>query len=141
LSYQWQKNRVDIPGGTLATYVTPPTTAADNGSAFRVVISNIAGSVTSAERTLTVMVPPMITIQPQDATVFGGKVAKFSVLSTGTKILSYQWMKNGAPIDGAIQPMYATAPVTPSDNGALFSVVVKNNYGTVTSRSALLTVK
>ena len=44
LTYQWQKNGVDIPGAMGSTYPTPPTTLADSGSQFRVRVSNSAGS-------------------------------------------------------------------------------------------------
>src|SRR2546429_682866 len=56
LTYQWQKNGVDIPGATSSSYPTPPTTSADTGTGtiFRVVVSNTAGSVTSNSATLTV---------------------------------------------------------------------------------------
>jgi PKD repeat protein len=54
LSYQWQKNGVNISGATSASYTTPATTAADSGAKFRVVVTNSAGSVTSSEATLTV---------------------------------------------------------------------------------------
>jgi hypothetical protein len=45
LRYQWQKNRVDIPGATLPSYTTPPTTLWEMGSAYRCVISNASGTV------------------------------------------------------------------------------------------------
>jgi Immunoglobulin domain len=54
LDYQWQKNGANISGATSASYTTPPTTSADNGTAFQVVVSNSAGSVTSNAATLTV---------------------------------------------------------------------------------------
>ncbi len=54
LSYQWQKNGSSIGGATSPSYTTPATTTADNGSTFRVVVSNSAGSATSNAATLTV---------------------------------------------------------------------------------------
>ena len=141
LAYQWQKNGVDIAGATQPAYTTPPTTAADNGSVFRVTVSNIAGSVTSNQKTLTVNLPPSITTQPQNKTVFLGKTAKFVVTATGTKTLTYQWMKNDQNIAGATKSSYTTLPATTGDDGTLFSVVVTNDYGSATSTSAKLTVK
>jgi hypothetical protein len=58
LSFQWQRNGTNISGATSASYSTPPTIAADNGATFRVVVSNSAGSVTSAAATLTVNTSP-----------------------------------------------------------------------------------
>jgi alpha-tubulin suppressor-like RCC1 family protein len=54
LSYQWRKGGVSISGATGATYTTPTTISADNGTLFSVVISNSAGSVASSNATLTV---------------------------------------------------------------------------------------
>jgi hypothetical protein len=54
LSYQWRKNTTMIAGATSASYTTPPTTGADNGSQFSVVVSNSLGSTTSRSAKLTV---------------------------------------------------------------------------------------
>ncbi|HKV24890.1 MAG TPA: hypothetical protein VJN93_09900 [Candidatus Acidoferrum sp.] len=54
LSYQWQKNGVDIGGATSASYTTPVTTVADSGEQFRVNVSNAAGTAASNNATLTV---------------------------------------------------------------------------------------
>ena len=141
MSYQWRKNGVNIAGATSASYTTPATTAADNGSLFSVVVSNSAGSVTSNNATLTVKTPPTITTQPANKTVTVGRTAKFSVTATGTTPLSYQWRKNGATIAGATKASYTTPATTLADNGALFAVTVSNSAGSVTSNNATLTVK
>ncbi len=57
-SYQWRRNGSAISGATAASYTTSATTAADSGAQFTVVVSNRAGSVTSAAATLTVARPP-----------------------------------------------------------------------------------
>jgi hypothetical protein len=54
LTYQWQKGAAPIAGATSFNYTTPATTAGDNGSTFRVVVSNGSGSVTSSAATLKV---------------------------------------------------------------------------------------
>jgi hypothetical protein len=53
-AYQWQKNGANISGATTSSYVTPPTTTADSGEQFRVMVSNTLGSITSNPATLTV---------------------------------------------------------------------------------------
>src|SRR5207245_1716613 len=104
LSYQWQKNGVNIAGATSSDQKSAAKTTSDSGSTFRVAVSNSAGTVTSAVATLTVnavTVPPSITTQPASQTVTAGQTASFSVAVTGTAPLSYQWQKNGVNIAGA----------------------------------------
>jgi beta-galactosidase len=55
--------------------------------------------------------------------------------------LRYQWSKNGVIIPGATKPKYTTPPTALTDNGSLFSVMVSNGVGSVTSNNALLTVQ
>jgi hypothetical protein len=143
LSYQWRKNGTAISGATSSGYSTPAETTADNGAQFTVVVSNLAGSLTSNAATLTVTtapVAPSITTQPSNQTIFSGQTAKFSVVANGTSPLSYQWQKNGIVISGATSASYATPAETTSDSGSLFSVVVSNSVRNVTSNSATLTV-
>jgi hypothetical protein len=143
LSYQWQKNGASIAGATTASYTTPVTTTADSGSTFNVVVSNTAGTMTSAAVTLTVnaaAVVPTITTQPANQTVTAGQTASFTVVAVGTAPLSYQWQKNGASIAGATTASYTTPVTTTVDSGSTFRVVVSNAAGTVTSAAATLTV-
>src|SRR4029077_2722812 len=86
ISYQWRKNTSNISGATAASYTTPATTNADNGSKFDVVVSNSAGSVTSSQAMLTVnsaSVAPAITTQPSNQSVTAGQTAVFSLAATG----------------------------------------------------------
>jgi hypothetical protein len=55
--------------------------------------------------------------------------------------LEYQWRKNGAEIPGATNSSYTTPATVAADNGSLFSVVVSNGAGSVTSNNATLTVR
>jgi len=83
---------------------------------------------------------PAILTQPTNRTVTAGQIASFSVASTGTAPLLYQWKRNGAAIIGAHSSNYSTAVTTSADNGAQFSVTVSNGAGSATSNSAILTV-
>jgi hypothetical protein len=142
LAYQWQKNGQSISGAAAATYVTPPTVAADNGARFSVVVSNSAGSASSGAAVLTVttITAPAIAGQPTAQSVVVGQTATFTVQASGTAPLTYQWTKNGQKISGATSAGYITPPTTSSDNGAKYSVVVSNSAGSATSSAALLTV-
>ena len=53
-TYQWRKNGTNITGTTVATYTAPATVIGDNGALFSVVVTNTAGTVTSANATLMV---------------------------------------------------------------------------------------
>ncbi|HKN75462.1 MAG TPA: hypothetical protein VJW94_09820 [Candidatus Acidoferrum sp.] len=143
LSYQWLKNSANIGGATAASYTTPATIAGESGAKFDVVVSNSAGSITSAMATLTVnaaAVSPTITTQPANQSVNVGQTATFSVTATGTAPLSYQWQKNSANITGATAASYTTPATAATDNGAKFDVIVSNTAGTQTSTMATLTV-
>ena len=145
LRYQWQRNGVDIAGAVSSVYLVASAQASDNAARFSVVVTNAYGNATSSQAMLSVdttPLPPQIQAPPQPVAVTAGATASFSVvaLSRGG-ILSYQWRRNGMPINGATTDNYATPATTLADNGALFSVTVSStNTASVTSGTALLTV-
>jgi len=54
LSYQWRMNGTNVSGANGSSYTTSATTTGMSGSAYSVVVSNSAGSVTSGNAMLTV---------------------------------------------------------------------------------------
>jgi hypothetical protein len=141
LSYQWQRNQLNISGATTSSYTLAPTSFADNGAKFRCVVTNGFGTATSNEATLTVNAPPSITTQPADQTVAQGQSATFTVVATGSPTLSYQWQRNQVNISGATTATYSIASAAATDNGAKFRCVITNSFGTATSNEAILTVQ
>jgi hypothetical protein len=128
LSYQWKKDGSDIVGATAASY-----TATTSGS-YTVVITNAAGSVTSAAIVLTSPVTlPVITVQPSGGVLANGS-ATLSVTATGAG-LTYQWSRGSAVVIGANASEF-TAFVTGS-----YSVTVTNSAGSVTSQTAVVTAE
>ena len=79
--------------------------------------------------------------QPASITVPLGQTATFTVSATGTGTLTYQWLKNGNPISGANSSSYTTPPTVAGDTAAVFTVLVSNSVGSVTSGPATLTVQ
>lgn len=69
LSYQWQRNGSVISGATAASYTTPALGLADSGAAYRVVVSNAVGSVTSDAAVVTVT--PAAPVAGRARLVFG----------------------------------------------------------------------
>lgn len=138
LSYQWRFNSEAISGATSTAYTRTNVQPADLGE-YTVVVTNSAGSVTSAVATLTLNTPPAITSQPQSRTNSLGQDAVFTVTATGTAPLSYQWRFNGNDISGADDSVYTRANVQLTDAGN-YSVVITNCAGAITSAPALLTV-
>lgn len=56
-SYQWSRNGAPIPGATGTATTATNVQLSDDGALYAVVVTNIAGSVTSAPATLTVRLP------------------------------------------------------------------------------------
>ena len=143
IDYQWSTNGMPIVGATSATYTTPPTSSADNGTSYSVTVANSVNGFTSSPAILTVAsapIAPTIVIQPQYISVSQGNTASFYVTAAGTAPLSFQWSKNGQPIVGATSSTYTTLPTTLADNNAQFAVTVTNSAGSVPSSSATLVV-
>ncbi len=142
LSYQWQKNGVNISGATSASYTIASPQAADAAS-YSVLVTS--GSITAASAPATLGVgsalpsnPISITTQPASQTVTAGQSASFTVAATGAG-LSYQWQKAGTPISGATSATYSIASAQSNDAGS-YTVVISASGNSATSAAATLTV-
>lgn len=139
LTYQWKKDGSNVSGATTASLTIASVQPTDAGS-YTCVVSNFTTAESSAA-TLTVNVPPTISVQPSSQSGYVGGTATFLVGAAGTPPLSYQWKKNGAAISGATNHTYTTPTLALTDNGAKFTVTVTNvTTQTVTSSEATLTV-
>ena len=86
-----------------------------------------------------VLVKPTIIADPVPVTAFAGHSVTFTAGADGTPPLSYQWFRDTAPIDGATDDTL-NFTCADADNGAGYSIVVTNLYGSVTSAVATLTI-
>src|SRR5262249_61497427 len=118
-----------IPGleGTLTNRATTAANEADLDPSNNVAVA-----------TVTVLVPPQITSQPQGLAVTNGAAATFSVGALGTN-LRYQWRKDGTALTGATNAVLTITNVQPANEGA-YTVVLTNEVGSVTSSPAALSV-
>ncbi len=144
LSFRWRKDGADLSNGARFSGVADPTLfikaleLSDVG-AYTVVVSNQAGSITSSNARLAVLIPPTITQQPQPVAASLGAPAQFTVVASGTRPLAYQWRKDGIELPGESSATLRLSAVEISDAGT-YDVIVSNAGGAATSEGALLTV-
>lgn len=143
LSYQWLFNGVPIPGATSQSYsVYEPGSAQAGG--YSVVVSNPAGSVTSAVGILSVAptVAPAILAEPESTTIGAGSGLDLYVNATEggyTGVDTYQWYLNGVAISGATSSGYEVWDSTAAQAGS-YTVTVSNSAGSATSTAAQVQV-
>ena len=86
---------------------------------------------------------PVISVQPQNLSVFEGYPATFYITASGSPGVSYQWLRNSSPIAGATGDTF-TLTAAAANNGDVYSCVVSNFAGstshTLASSSATLSV-
>ncbi|MBM3853669.1 MAG: hypothetical protein FJ399_11010, partial [Verrucomicrobia bacterium] len=146
LSFVWRKDGAVMAGATGSALTLSNVQPGDAGS-YSVVVSNSAGSVTSAAAVLIVSAPPVdpsvapptIAAQSSGMTVDEGGSASFSVTAGGTGPFTYQWQRNGQPVAGATSSTLALANVRSSDAGA-YTAVVYNRAGSTPSGAITLAV-
>jgi PKD repeat protein len=143
LSYQWQKDNVDIPGAQSNAYSITSVLPAHAGQ-YRCVVRGTCGQVISNMAVLTVTQPVSITTNPLPSTVCAGQSASFTIAATGT-VISYQWKFNGNNItDGGVVSGAATANLVissaSSSHSGTYSCVVTGSNNIANSSVATLSV-
>jgi poly(beta-D-mannuronate) lyase len=148
LWYQWMFEGTPLAdgagiGGVNTTNLVITNTAAGHGGGYALVVTNMAGAVTSAVATLTVVTSPVITNGPVSQSVVSGSTVTFSVGAMGTTPLGYQWRREGTNllagpnIGGVTSNVLRLTNVTVAAVAG-YSVVVSNVHGAVTSTVASL---
>ena len=82
---------------------------------------------------------PFITVQPRGLAVVQGDDATFSVTANSASSLTYQWQFNNTNILDATTNFYTVTNAQPADAG-IYSVILSNSAGGITSSNAVLTV-
>lgn len=114
------------------TFITLDPQAGSRPSAFYRArfVAGYVGNPTNA---------PAITLQPLSRAVDASQPVSLITAATGQAPLTCQWHRNGSAIPGAGGASYALSSAQPGDAGN-YSVVVNNDFGSVTSRVVSLTV-
>jgi len=154
LKYQWQYKGVNndawydsgMAGATTDT-LQVMVTASRDGQKYRCRITDDSGrSITSTEVTLRMGAAAVITAQPENQSGTSGEQAVFTVTATGEN-LQYQWQysnNDGVSWDNSSatgnQTPSLTVAMAPHRNGQQYRCVITNEYGSVISKAAVLTV-
>jgi hypothetical protein len=138
LGYQWYHDGELIFGASLASLTLADLGAVDTGK-YRVVVQNLAGTVTSDEVSLSVETPPAITLQPESRNAAVGSDIVLSVTVIGSEPLVYQWSRDGVVLPGSTGAELALASLVPSDAGS-YTVSISNFAGLLESDAAVINV-
>jgi glucose/arabinose dehydrogenase len=145
LTYQWQRNGVNIARATSSTYVLKAATANDNGAMFRCIVSNAAGSVISNSALLTVTgggsnTPPEAEANGPYSGAAGGRILFSSAGSSDTDgtIVAYSWnFGDGTPAS----PQANARHVYAAPGVYTATLTVTDNQGATDTDTAQVTVK
>jgi hypothetical protein len=146
LSFQWRRNGTDIAGATNLTLVLSNVTLADRGSAFSFACTSLGGTRSTPNATLSVWRRvPAITEQPQSVTANVGDSVSVGVVvdAAPSMSISYQWIRNGTNVPGAISNVLHYPNVQLGNAGDHFVIVNytgTNGSGSLTSTVAAVTV-
>jgi len=113
---------------------------ANNAGNYTVIITSPYGSVTSSNAVLKVLMPPTITTQPTGQTASGGDTVTFTVMTSGSQPLFYQWRFNGTNILSATNVSLTLTNVQLAQSGS-YAVLVSNVWGSTISSNAILVVR
>lgn len=149
LVYQWAKNTTNLANGTFSgratisgatsSILTLANITTNDQANYTCRITNNFGSITSSIASLTVYIAPTITTQPIGRTNAVGTNVSYTVVSSGSAPLSYQWKYNNSNIPSANLNVYTINNVTTNDSGN-YSVIVSNPAGTANSSTAQLLI-
>ena len=116
-------------GGLITNILTVASFTTDSNPA-----NNAATNVT------TVNALPFITVQPSSRNVNAGTNVTFQITAVGTAPMAYQWLLDGTNLAGAASSALTLTNVLGGQAG-IYTVLVTNEFGSVLSSNALLTVR
>ena len=111
-----------------------------NAGDYRVVVTDSQGTITSIVATLTVLLSPVILLEPKSLIGPQGSNATLSVQAiSGSLPIQYRWRLNGADIPDATNSSLRFLPLMLTKAGG-YQVIVSDRSGSITSTVASVTV-
>ena len=137
-TYQWYKGGNPINNANNNIYSINAVNSGDAGS-FYCKISNYCGTIQSTNMSLNVNTSPQITSQATGGSACTGNSFNFSLSSTGSTPMQYQWYHNNQIINGATNNSYTINSVDSGDVGDYYCKL-SNMCGTINSLNNNLNV-
>jgi Pectinesterase/Bacterial Ig-like domain/Immunoglobulin domain len=131
----WQNNNQNITATGAATFTNVQTIGVTNNDPRLLAATNVTTWFSGWQP----QIAPNILTNPVSQSVSGGGTATFTVVATGIAAPTYQWLDDGSPISGQTNSSLTILDANANDAG-LYSVIVSNGAGVVTSSSATLMV-
>ncbi len=134
-----------VPGATALLLTTAALALADNGREYRAEVTNETGTVYTRWARVTVsavVLPPVITTQPQNVQRNPGHEATFTAAASGTGPFTIRWYFGGNVVTSAHNSTtMTTPPLSFADDGAEVYCTFENAAGIDTSGVAVVTVR
>ena len=130
-----------LPAGAITSDMLSPEVRSDlNRTVTPQMIQPSSITTAQLDEQILKYLKPEITLQPQaPGLVFGGQTVTLLSQAEG-KFLTYQWQRNGQPIAGATGKSFSISEVNGTQHDGNYTVVVSNDFGSVTSAPTLLQV-
>jgi hypothetical protein len=113
---------------------------ADNGANYKVVVTNLYGSATSAPAALTVMTDLLLVSSPASITRHVCSKAAFIAVPGGVLPVTYQWYKGTTQIPGATDQTLWLSNLKSADDQTTCYAHITNPWANTNSDPATLTV-
>lgn len=134
IRYQWQRNEQNIAGATTATLTINNLNEQSIGQ-YRVVVTGDCGTVTSANATVGLIDPAKFLIEPPAQIIANpGTQLVINIPAGGQIPITYQWYKNGVPLQNETLNPYFKNNITFADSGTYYCVA-RNVCDSVISKS------
>lgn len=136
LTYQWTKAGVNIQGATSPSYTLNSVQSTD-AAQYAVQVSNGCGPTPSSNIQLTVNQRPIITTNPQSASLCAGASLTLSAAATGADAV--KWQKGSTDLASTTNS-FSIASLVAGDAGS-YTFLASNACGVTTSTIAQVEVK